>query len=1389
MNWIKLYLLLIVVSFSIFSYSQSYNDGPILIDVKLREVQGNFAATDEALLGVGFAPDELVFKIWVKDNLLTYPWTGGSCLQDLNFTPILGGGNSTDFNTTFANFSFPNPTVPQYLNFKIDAWEDDIPSDGLNLGPLGGFCNQGQICDWNDNVCCGVTLFGVCIGIETGDDYRCDAEPFYQGLSYRNGPPCQWFSHGYLNGSGCVNPSTQSGAPNTDGYYKPHIETYWRYTKGTSFANAIDLGNLNTGVISHFNSNECYTDYYPLSSGNDVIYSFHINNPTGVNISLCGANGAQFDSYLYLVKDTNVLALSENDNFCTIQSEISTALCDTGTYYIVVDATSTSELGTFTLLVSEDPTSAFTISSTVSEVSCYSFSDGKINVSLTGGVSPYTYNWYDYNMQLISNNPISINITDSLENLSANSYIIQVVDDDNCIITDTFNVSQPSPITMVTSSVPVSCNSLSDGQLSVVVSGGTPNYSYSWNTIPPQNNPNAVFLPSGTYLLTVVDANNCTDTISETILEPAPVPINISSNSTAVCVGGSINLQASGAISYNWSPSLWLNTSNGSNVISTPNTSIDYIVVGTDLLGCSNTDTISISVIQSLQMSSSPSSPVVCEGEEINISLSGASSFSWFPPTGLSNSSSSNVIASPLNSTNYMVIGTDNFGCSDTIFVDVNVLSKPSVNVTNNSSICEGETIPLIASGADNYSWFPSSGLNTSIGSVVTSSPINSTSYSVIGTLNNGCSDTISTVVSVIPNPILTSLSSNVDLCKGDTTILLVSGATNYVWSPANSLSNNNMNTTSAFPITNTNYSVVGMDTLGCSSTININVNVYDLPTIDVSSPKPEICIGENILLSANGGTQYVWTPSSSLSSTTGNTVSANPSINTTYMVVGTDVNLCSSWDTINIVVNPLPILNINTNSSTICQGESISLNVSGADSYVWSPSIGLSSSLGNSVIATPNTSTLYTITGTDLNGCSDNISSNIVVNPSPSLSLNPNSSIICKGDSIQVEVFGADSYLWSPPIGLSSVNSNIVVVNPNSSITYNIVGTDANSCVDSIEFELDIQAPPTISVSPLSPVICEGESITLTADGAINYSWFPSIDLSSNLGSSVVATASNSTSYQIIGSDNFDCKDTITVEISVIPVPTAEIVSGGGFVCSGDSAAIVVDVTGNPPWNISYSVDGTVSTIISSDSPVIIYSTQEGTYTIPYVLDANSCSNIGTGSEIVDVLNKPQANFDFTPKTANMLDPEISFVNNSIFANTYLWQFGDNTPNSTDFEPTHIYQEDNTYQVVLLAQNGPCYDTAFSEITINPYYSLYVPNTFTPNSDGKNDYFQPKGVGIDEYKIYIYNRWGVEVFYSDNIDLCWDGGEGVSGTYSYVINVIDKLGQFHEKLGYVLIE
>jgi len=105
------------------------------------------------------------------------------------------------------------------------------------------------------------------------------------------------------------------------------------------------------------------------------------------------------------------------------------------------------------------------------------------------------------------------------------------------------------------------------------------------------------------------------------------------------------------------------------------------------------------------------------------------------------------------------------------------------------------------------------------------------------------------------------------------------------------------------------------------------------------------------------------------------------------------------------------------------------------------------------------------------------------------------------------------------------------------------------------------------------------------------------------------------------------------------------------------------------------------------------------------------------------------------------------------------------------------------------LAENGPCVDTAFIQIVIDPYYALYVPNTFTPNDDGRNDNFEPKGVGIESFEMYIYNRWGEEVFYSDNLDVVWDGGKGVTGTYTYIISVVDKIGEFHKKNGFVLIE
>ena len=1380
----------ILISF--FANSQSYNDGPVNIKVKLREVQGNFTATDEALLGIGFAPDELTFKIWTQDNLGTYPWTGGQCLQDNNFVPTLSGANSIDFNTIIADFNFTSSLTPQFLDFRIDAWEDDLPSDQLI-----GFCNTGTPCTWQDVECCGVYLFGLCIGIETGDDYRCDANPFLQGLNYRLGPPCQWYSHGYINGSGCNNPSSQSGAPNTDGYYKPHIETYWQYTKGNSFSNSIDLGVLSSGITTHFNSNECYNDYYSASSGQDVIYSFRVNNPTGVNISLCGTNGAQFDSYLYLIKDTNLVSLSSNDNACGYQSEISTSLCDTGIYYIVVDATSPTELGTFTLFLTEDLSSTFSYTNNSIPTSCNGYSDGKIYSYISGGAAPFTFNWYDDNMTLLTSNN-SINYSDSLINLQAGIYFLHVLDDDNCILIDTITITQPSPIQITTLSNDVSCNGLADGSASVSASGGNPPYYYSWNTIPNQSGSSAFFLSAGNYILEIIDSKSCTDSSVVVIQEPPPVPVAITNTTNNICAGGSINLTSSGANSYTWNPNIWLNTNFGNSVIASPNSSITYFVTGTDLNGCSNTDSININIIPSLNVSYSPSNPVTCDGESITINLQGASSYAWIPSTGVSQTPATpgtSFLVSPQTTTQYQIIATDNFGCVDSLDIEITVLSKPSVGISSNLNICEGSSIPIVATGANNYSWYPSTGLSSTIGSVVTCSAITSTTYNVIGYASNGCTDTVQTTISVNPNPTLTTFPNSITSCQGDTISAFVSGANNYIWSPSLGLNSNSSDTVLISLVSSLNYTILGIDSLGCSSSIDLNVQVNPLPSISIMSSNNPICFGDQINLFANGGVNYSWYPASAFNNNTGSIVSSIPSNNTMYSVIGTDVNNCSNSDTMTIIVNPLPLVSVSPNISVICEGESVQLDAFGADSYLWTPALGLNTTVNSSVVATPLQTTNYFVTGTNYNGCSDIVSTLITVHPKPNLSIFPSEISVCEGASIPITVFGANSYTWSPSNGLSSNNGSTVIASPQSSTTYIINAIDSNNCSNVISSQINIGISPQLQISPVNPQICEGEAISITVNGADQYIWEPANSLSSSVGSIIVAEPTINTSYTVIGTDTLGCLDSLDFTINVIPKPNADIrSSSGGTICSGESGLITIDLNGNPPWDINYTVNGNAFQNSTSDNPYLIYTDIAGTYLIASVTDANGCSNTGTGSSVLNILNSPIGSFTANPEVTDVLDPEVSFIDYSVYANSWIWNFGDNTF-SNEQNPVHYYELPGKYNVTLVVSNDFCTDSIASEVIVNPIFTLYIPDAFTPNGDNLNDIFLVKGLdeGIDDFQIYIYNRWGQNVFYSDDINIGWDGtlnGKmAPTGFYSFIILVKDAMGTNHEIKDNILLE
>lgn len=416
--------LAMVSSFS-WSYGQTYNDGPIQLQVKLRDINTTFASTDEGAFGVGFIPDELTYNIWFRDNanVSGLGWVGGACLQD-DFSPPM---QSVDFNSLIFNYTYPSTLVPRYFDVRLRAWEDDSNS-GTNDQVFTVGCSPGGRCTYEASYpCCGVYVFGFCVGSTSeSDDMYCDANPFKLNMDYRLGPPCQWYDHGYVIGSGCGNNN-----------YQPKINSYWRYMKGTACNNAIDLGNVYPGFapISHFNSNECYSDNYSGSPGNDVFYSVNVTSAIGLRASLCAA--ASFDTYIYVLDANCNIVYASNNDLCLLTSEVSVPLCNPGVYTIVVDGNAASDMGTFTLTVSENSSVIVNADAGNNVATCFG---NPIAIGgsppAVGGQPPYTYAWTEIGGGITSISIPTDSITFVFPSVTT-QYVLAVTDGNNCVDRDT----------------------------------------------------------------------------------------------------------------------------------------------------------------------------------------------------------------------------------------------------------------------------------------------------------------------------------------------------------------------------------------------------------------------------------------------------------------------------------------------------------------------------------------------------------------------------------------------------------------------------------------------------------------------------------------------------------------------------------------------------------------------------------------------------------------------------------------------------------------------------------------------------------------------------------------------------------------------------------------
>jgi hypothetical protein len=404
----------------------------------------------------------------------------------------------------------------------------------------------------------------------------------------------------------------------------------------------------------------------------------------------------------------------------------------------------------------------------------------------------------------------------------------------------------------------------------------------------------------------------------------------------------------------------------------------------------------------------------ICAGQSVTIQGMGLNSGTYVCWPG--NVTGTNIVVTPTAPTVYNVIGTPTSGCSGGITIKIDVRPAPSLSVTGNMAICPNGTANLAVSGAVTYSW--SNGANTP--SVVLT-PTAVTVYTVAGTNSLGCTSTITTTVSINPNPTVSIVGSN-SLCTGNSLTLTANGANSYSWS------NGSVNQSIVVsPTANITYSVNG-NSLGCTGTASTSISVYVTPTVSIAGGSSVICAGSTITLTASGANSYSW-------SNGGNTavITVSPLGNTAYSVVGTTTAGCTNLASQVVTVASNPAVSAFAGPSAICAGQESTLMAFGATSYSWSTGATTSSN-----VVAPNVTTTFSVIGTVTPGCSSTATVQVTVNPSPTVAASGGGTM-CAGMPSTLNATGATSYSWS-----NGATTSSIVVTPTATAVYTVTGTSA---------------------------------------------------------------------------------------------------------------------------------------------------------------------------------------------------------------------------------------------------------------------------------------------------------------------------------------------------------
>lgn len=776
-----------------------------------------------------------------------------------------------------------------------------------------------------------------------------------------------------------------------------------------------------------------------------------------------------------------------------------------------------------------------------------------------------------------------------------------------------------------------------------------------------------------TYTVTYTLAG-CSNTGTGTVtVNPVPT-VSISPVTSTICSGASATLTATpstGGGTYSWAPG----GATTASITVSPGVSTTYTVTYT-LAGCSGTASRLITVNPTPTVTvNSPAA--ICSGSSTTLNATPSAvggTYSWAP----GGATTSSITVSPAISTTYTVTYTL-AGCSNTGTGTVTVNPTPTVSISPaTSTICAGSSATLTANpsiGGGTYLWAPGGATTSSI----TVSPGSSTTYTVTYTLA-GCTATANRLITVNSVPTVT-VNVPSAICSGSSTTLTAtpsSGGGTYSWLPGGATTQS----VTVSPATSTTYTVT-YTLSGCSNTGTSLVTVNPVPTVSISPASSTICAGASATLTATpslGGGTYSWAPGGATTAS----ITVSPAATTTYTVTYT-LSGCTGTATRLITVNPLDNASFVYSPSTFCQtgSDPAAGSVITAGTFSASPAglVFLNTTTGLIDVSASTLGT-YTITHTTTGTCPNTYTQAITITSAPSANFSY-SGPYCQNGTNPLPTFPVGSSagtFTSSPAGLVFVSSSTGQINLATSTpgTYSITNTiaAAGGCSPATfgPVSVTINPSPTITASPTSQTICSGTATNIALSssiGSTTYSWTVTqtgvSGASAGAGTPIAQTLSTTgavagTATYTVTSTSGGCPgNTLTIPITVNPVPSATASPSAQTICSGSTTSI--SLTGSLPgttfsW-VAPTQTGASGGAAGSGASIVqtltATGTASGTVTYNVVPTANSCP--GTGIPVIITVN-PNPVVTATPLTSTICSGSATSISLSSLTagTTFTW-------------------------------------------------------------------------------------------------------------------------------------